>query len=159
MPPGFRIETRSNRTLRTGGYAVFLVGYFASAIGGSIGYGIAQSQVAAEGYACTSSFWWASIPIVGAAIAAAEYPHHLVIDSASGRLYACQSNVALLDAAAITVTALQGLGLLMMVSSAFVHSRFLVEGTTVARRTRSNSISIVPINGPTPLGAGVLVAF
>jgi hypothetical protein len=72
-------RARLANRLVVGGAVAWTFGYVLSAIGAAAGLGVGASQQQGHGASCFKGAPYAFIPLVGAAISAAEYPRHTII--------------------------------------------------------------------------------
>ena len=72
-------RARLANRLVVGGAVAWTFGYVLSIIGAAAGLGVGASQQDGHGTSCFKGAPYAFIPVVGAAISAAEYPRHTIM--------------------------------------------------------------------------------
>jgi hypothetical protein len=75
-PPTPPTEAKRGRSLLIGGIVTLGVGYFFSIIVGVAGVAVAGAQQANSGVSCPTAPAFAFVPLFGAAVVAATYPHY-----------------------------------------------------------------------------------
>lgn len=142
---------RRGKGLFVAGVVTLGVGYFFSLIAVAVDAGVGAAQESQDGASCSQGGGWFAVPLVGAALAGANYPRYDVIANSGHTVYCTKGTSAIQAFAAFdTVLQLGGAGML---------ATGLVLNIRGARAENAARVVILPSAAGAPMGLTVRGAF